>query len=45
MLPGRLSEFSTNALPVDFIIACDAGAHMPRGTARPYFCGHECWLP
>lgn len=37
MLPGRLSEFSTNALPVDFIIACDAGDHMPAGAARPFF--------
>lgn len=39
MLPGRLSEFSTNALPMDFIIACDAGSHMPAGAARPYFWG------
>ena len=37
MLPGRSSEFSTNALPVDFIIACDAGAGMPTGARRPYF--------
>lgn len=37
MLPGRSSEFSTNALPVDFIIACDAGAGMPAGARRPYF--------
>lgn len=39
MLPGRLSDFSTNALPMDFIIACDAGEHMPAGAARPYFWG------
>jgi len=37
MLPGRSSEFSTNALPVDFIIACDAGAGMPTGARRPFF--------
>jgi NTE family protein len=37
MLPGRSSEFSTNALPVDFIIACDAGHGMPSGTRRPTF--------
>jgi NTE family protein len=37
MLPGRSSEFSTNALPVDFIIACDAGAGIPTGARRPYF--------
>jgi NTE family protein len=37
MLPGRLSEFSTNALPMEFIIACDAGAGMPTGARRPYF--------
>jgi NTE family protein len=39
MLPGRLNEFSTNALPMEFIIACDAGEHMPAGAARPYFWG------
>lgn len=37
MLPGRSAEFSTNALPVDFIIACDAGAGMPTGARRPFF--------
>jgi NTE family protein len=37
MLPGRSSEFSTNALPVDFIIACDAGQGMPSGARRPTF--------
>ena len=37
MLPGRTSEFSTNALPVDFIIACDAGVGLPTGARRPYF--------
>lgn len=37
MLPGRSSEFSTNALPMDFIIACDAGAGLPTGARRPYF--------
>lgn len=37
MLPGRSSEFSTNALPVDFVIACDAGAGIPTGARRPYF--------
>jgi len=39
MLPNRSSEFSTNALPVDFIIACDAGQGMPPGTRLPYFLG------
>lgn len=37
MLPGRDSAFSTNAHPVDYIIACDAGQGMPAGTRRPYF--------
>ena len=37
MLPGRSSDFSTNALPVDFVIACDAGAGIPTGVRRPYF--------
>lgn len=37
MLPGRSSEFSTNAFPVDFIIACDAGQGMPSGARRPVF--------
>jgi NTE family protein len=37
MLPGRSSEFSTNALPIDFVIACDAGAGIPTGSRRPYF--------
>jgi NTE family protein len=37
MLPGRSSEFSTNAVPVDFIIACDAGQGMPSGARRPTF--------
>ena len=37
MLPGRSSEFSTNAFPVDFIIACDAGQGMPSGARRPTF--------
>lgn len=39
MLPGRSSEFSTNAHQVDFIISCDAGQGMPSGTARPYSWG------
>jgi NTE family protein len=39
MLPGRSSEFSTNAYPVDFIIACDAGQGTPSGARRPYFWG------
>lgn len=37
MLPGRSSEFSTNAFPVDFIIACDAGQGIPSGATRPIF--------
>jgi NTE family protein len=37
MLPGRSSHFSTNAVPVDFIIACDAGQGMPSGARRPAF--------
>lgn len=37
MLPGRSSEFSTNAFPMDFIIACDAGQGMPSGGRRPTF--------
>ena len=37
MLPGRSSDFSTNALPMDFIIACDAGHGMPSGARRPTF--------
>lgn len=37
MLPGRSSEFSTNAFPVDFIIACDAGQGIPSGATRPTF--------
>lgn len=37
MLPGRSSEFNTNAFPVDFIIACDAGQGMPSGARRPTF--------
>lgn len=37
MLPGRSSEFSTNAFPVDFIIACDAGQGMASGARRPTF--------
>jgi NTE family protein len=37
MLPGRSGEFSTNAFPVDFIIACDAGQGMPSGASRPTF--------
>ena len=37
MLPGRSSEFSTNAFQVDFIIACDAGQGMPSGARRPTF--------
>lgn len=37
MLPGRSSEFSTNAFAVDFIIACDAGQGMPAGASRPKF--------
>jgi NTE family protein len=37
MLPGRSSEFSTNAFPVDFIIACDAGLGMASGARRPIF--------
>lgn len=41
ILPGRSSEFSTNAFPVDWIIVCDAGPGMPPGTRRPYFVGHR----
>lgn len=37
MLPGRSSEFSTNAFPVEFIIVCDAGQGMPSGARRPTF--------
>lgn len=37
MLPGRSSEFSTNALSMDFIIACDAGQGIPAGARRPTF--------
>lgn len=37
MLPGRDPAYSTNAHPVDYIIACDAGQGMPAGTRRPYF--------
>lgn len=37
MLPGRSSEYSTNAFPVDFIIACDAGLGPPSGARRPNF--------
>lgn len=37
MLPGKSSEFSTNAFPVDFIIACDAGPGTPSGSRKPYF--------
>jgi NTE family protein len=37
MLPGRSGEFSTNALPVEFIIACDAGQGTPSGARRPTF--------
>lgn len=36
MLPGKSGEFSTNAHPVDFVIACDAGPGMPAGAARPF---------
>jgi len=36
MLPGKSAEFSTNAHPVDFIIACDAGPGTPSGGRRPY---------
>ena len=36
MLPGKSGEFSTNAHPVDFLIACDAGPGMPGGAARPF---------
>jgi NTE family protein len=39
MLPGRTGEHSTNAHPVDFIIACDASQGLPPGTRRPYFWG------
>lgn len=39
MLPGRSSEFSTNAYPVDFVIACDAGQGIPAGTRKPFFLG------
>lgn len=39
MLPGRTSAFSTNAWPVDFIVACDASQGLPPGTRRPYFFG------
>lgn len=37
MLPGRSSEFSTNAFSVDFVIACDAGQGIPSGARRPTF--------
>lgn len=37
MLPGKSSEFSTNAFPVDFIIACDAGPGTPSGSRKPFF--------
>jgi len=37
MLPGKSSEFSTNAFPVDFIIACDAGPGTPSGNRKPIF--------
>lgn len=37
LLPGRKSEFSTNANPVDFIIACDAGQGTPTGREKTYF--------
>jgi len=37
MLPGRSREFSTNVLPADFIIACDAGQGIPSGARRPTF--------
>lgn len=39
MLPGRSAEFSTNAYPVDFIIACVAGPGLPAGTVKPYSWG------
>lgn len=39
LLPGRSSEFSTNAHKVDFLIACDAGQGMPSGAAKPYMWG------
>lgn len=39
MLPGRAAEFSTNAWPVDFIIACDASQGLPPGARQPYFFG------
>lgn len=39
MLPGRTGEHSTNAYPVEFIIACDASQGQPPGTRRPYFWG------
>lgn len=40
LLPGRSAEFSTNTRPVDFIIACVAGAGLPSGSTRPY-----SWAP
>jgi NTE family protein len=36
MLPNKSGKFSTNAHPVEFIIACDAGPGMPAGAARPF---------
>lgn len=39
LVPGRSSEFASNVFPVDFIIACDAGAGLPSGARRPYFLG------
>jgi len=39
LLPDRSADWSTNAHPVDFIIACDAGPGMPTGSDRPYFWG------
>lgn len=39
LFPGRSGEFASNVFPVDFIIACDAGAGIPSGARRPYFMG------
>ena len=39
LLPGRSTEFGTNVPPVDFIVACVAGAGLPSGATRPYSWG------
>lgn len=39
LMPGRKAEHSSNTFQVDFIIACDAGQGIPRGTTKPYLWG------